>query len=220
CSIPVVSAVGHEIDFTISDFAADVRAPTPSAAAELVAPDAAELKGNVASLAGALQRVLENRLRHSLTVLTSARRALMPRDAERALREPIQNLDRLRQDLTNTADDQMHVRRVRLREVVSLCAAYHPANVIDQKSERLDHTCSQIERAVQSAQQQALERLRHLQSMMRTLGPEATFARGFSITTNADGDIVRRSADLKKGDVLETRLASGKVVSTVSKTKK
>ena len=220
CSIPVVSAVGHEIDFTISDFAADVRAPTPSAAAELVAPDAAELKGNVASLAGALQRVLENRLRHSLTVLTSARRALMPRDAERALREPIQNLDGLRQGLTNAADGQMHVRRVRLREVVSLCAAYHPANVIDQNSERLDHTCSQIERAVQSAQQQALERLRHLQSMMRTLGPEATFARGFSITTNADGDIVRRSADLKKGDVLETRLASGKVVSTVSKTKK
>jgi len=220
CSIPVVSAVGHEIDFTISDFAADVRAPTPSAAAELVAPDAAELKGNVASLAGSLQRVLENRLRHSLTVLTSARRALMPRDAERALREPIQNLDGLRQDLTNSADDQMHSRRDRLREVVSLCAAYHPANVIDQKSERLDQTCSQIERAVQSAQQQALERLRHLQSLMRTLGPEATFARGFSITTNANGDIVKSSADLKKGDVLETRLASGKVVSTVSKTKK
>ncbi|MFK7910603.1 MAG: exodeoxyribonuclease VII large subunit [Akkermansiaceae bacterium] len=220
CPIPVVSAVGHEIDFTISDFVADVRAPTPSAAAELVVPDATELGSKVASSAGALQRALENRLSYSQTVLTSARRALMPRDPERALREPIQKLDGFRQDLTVAAGNQLQEIQTRLKEAVALCTAHHPASIIQRKAERLDQTCSQIERAVESKQNQSLDRLKHLQSLLRTLGPEATFARGFSVTTDAQGAIIRDSANLKKGDILETQFAVGQVRSAVTDAKK
>ncbi len=223
CPIPVVSAVGHEIDFTIADFAADMRAPTPSAAAELVVPDAAELRARVSRSADALQRAMETRLKHDTAILSSARRALMPRGpdgAERALREPIQNLDRLRQDLQIASDGQLDDLQGKLREMGMLHAAHHPQRVMQRRAERLDHVRVLLERAGKNALQQSADRLQALTSLVRTLGPESTFARGFSITMDEAGDIVRDAGCLHEGDLLETQFAKGKVRSAVTQAKK
>ena len=215
CPIPVVSAVGHEIDFTISDFAADVRAPTPSAAAELVVPDAAELRVNITRSADALQRAMANRLKHDAAILSSARRALMPRDAERALREPIQNLDRIRQDLQDASDGELGSMLAKIKELSVLHAAHHPERVLQRRAERLDHLSSLLERSGNNALQESAERLQALASLVRTLGPESTFARGFSITMDQDGKVIRDAGQVKKGEALTTKLAKGELSSRV-----
>jgi exodeoxyribonuclease VII large subunit len=218
CPVPVVSAVGHEIDFTIADFAADMRAPTPSAAAELVVPDAGELRTRVSRSTDALQRAMENRLRHDTAILSSARRALMPRGidgAERALREPIQNLDRLRQDLKIASDNQLDDLQGGLKELAIRLAAHHPNRVMQRRGERLDHVRILLERAGKNALQQSADRLQTLTSLVRTLGPESTFARGFSITMDAEGNIITDASGVNEGDLLTSKFAKGELKSRV-----
>ena len=215
CPIPLVSAVGHEIDFSISDFASDLRAPTPSAAAELVVPDAAELRARVSQLSSGMRRILDGRLRHDDAILRSARRALMPRDPERALRDPILELDRMRQGLKVAVDGELNVMQARVKEAAVHHSAHHPERVIERRSERLDHARSMFELAGTAGLKQATQRLKRLSALIRTLGPDATFARGFSITMDADGQIVKGVSDVKEGDVLVTQIAKGKVKSRV-----
>ena len=213
CPIPVVSAVGHEIDFTISDFAADVRAPTPSAAIELVVPDAGELQLQVKSQGDALNRAMQGRLKHDAAILQSARRALMPRDSEQALREPIQTLDRARQDLKDASEGGVDDLLGRLKQLATLHAANHPEKAMERKSETLSHTKASLDRVVRNGLRQQEERLQNLGSLIRTLGPESTFARGFSITMGESGNIIRDAKEVEKGELLRSRLASGEVTS-------
>ena len=220
CPIPLVSAVGHEIDFSIADFASDLRAPTPSAAAELVVPDADELRARVAHSVAGMQRVMENRLRHDTAVLTSARRALMPRGVDgvdRALRDPVMELDRVRQSVKLAVDGELDVLRGQVKELAIQHAAHHPRRVMQRRGERLDHVRSMLEIAGKSGMQQATQRLQRLSSLVRTLGPEATFARGFSITMDKNGQIVKDASQVKAGDVLVSQVAKGKVKSRVEK---
>jgi len=215
CPIPLISAVGHEIDFSISDFASDLRAPTPSAAAELVVPDGGELRGRVAQLSSGMRRILESRLKHDDTILRSARRALMPRDSERALRDPILELDRMRQELRLAADGELDVMRGRVKEAAIQHAAHHPERVIQRRAERLEHARAMFDLAGKSNLEQSAQRLKRLSSLVRTLGPDATFGRGFSITMDADGQIVKDISEVKDGDFLISQLGKGKITSRV-----
>lgn len=215
CKTPVVSAVGHEIDFTISDFAADMRAPTPSAAVEITVPDAEELRERVSRLSNLVNRIMSNRLKHDTAILRSARRALIPRDAERALRDPIQELDIKRQELKDAADYHLGHLSDRLKELKMQHSANHPTAMMDRRGERLQTVKLQLARASDLAVKQSKERLQNLHSLIRTLGPEATFNRGFSITTDGEGNIVRSLSALKAGDALKTKLAHGEIDSIV-----
>ena len=215
CPIPIVSAVGHEIDFTIADFAADMRAPTPSAAAELVVQDGDELRIKVGQYSAAMRRLVESHIKHDMAILTSARRALMPRDPERALRDPILELDRVREGLSEAVQMDLQNRNTKIREIKIQHAAHHPKRVLNRRAERLELAKNAWQRAGENGLQQAKERFQNLASLVRTLGPEATFIRGFSITMDSNGKLVTDASKLKEGEQLVSKFAKGEAVSTV-----
>jgi exodeoxyribonuclease VII large subunit len=215
-AIPIVSAVGHEIDFTIADFVADLRAPTPSAAAELVVADSMELSRRVNELAGCLQKCLRNFISHSQTQLRFLSERTLGRELVQRLRDAQQQLDvtaesfqrRVRQFLTDgkglvsarTQSLKMHhpksellIRRNRLADVHRRLAS-HPTRLL----------------------QAARERFSHDEGMLRVLGPGATLQRGYSITTDPEGNIIQTVQAVKPGSHIKTRVADGTFGSEVT----
>ncbi len=191
-TIPIISAVGHEIDFTISDFAADLRAPTPSAAAEQAVPDVAELRG-----------ILEN-----------ARKRLN-RSLQNLFREPAQRIDTIRYEFGSaTAARLQHHQRV-LREHRLHHQALHPCMILDRRHEKLVSLRKSIRQLADHRLGRKVEKLDRVRSLVRTLGPESAFRRGFSITLRENGSILRSAESLKSGDALRTKLLDGEIRSIV-----
>jgi exodeoxyribonuclease VII large subunit len=192
-AIPIISAVGHEIDFTIADFVADMRAPTPSAAAELAVPDALELK----QLLGNAKKRMTRSLIH-------------------ALREPSQRIDQLRESLLQIAESSLLTCKQHYRELTIKHDNLHPRKILERRYEKT----VELRRAlIQLTQRQMSDRslkLENLQSLIRTLGPDTAFKRGFSITMTDDGTIIRSHNETKSGMRLRTKLIDGEISSTIS----
>ena len=216
--IPVISAVGHEIDFTISDFVADLRAPTPSAAAELAVPDGEELRNRLGLLKRRLQRRSEERLERLGMTLESLRRGVLSRSGDRLLREPIMRLDSLRSQLFTSVENQIHQRGQRLRELTRAHAAQHPARQLLLRIDHLARLRQQLDRAARRHTDDSAQRLKRLKGLLRTLGPESAFDRGFSIALNAEGKIIRSTRDIASGDTICTKLKDGTILSTAHQT--
>lgn len=191
-SIPIISAVGHEIDFTIADFVADMRAPTPSAAAELAVPDAVELKS--------LLNNAKKRITRSLT---------------HALREPTQRIDQLRESLLQIAESSLLSRKQYYRELLLKHDNLHPRRILERRMEKTVELQRALNQLVQRQLSDQSLKLDNLQSLIRTLGPDSAFKRGFSITMTEDGKIIRSSKDMKPGMRLRTKLIDGEISSII-----
>lgn len=190
--IPVISAVGHEIDFTISDFTADLRAPTPSAAAELVV-------GRKEDFAQRLD-VLRDRMRQALVRRRLEWRRRYERLAHHAVfREPGHRLRGWRERLTFHRGSLVRGTRVRLRT----------------GQQRLDDMELRLRRASGVRLDSARRDLARLQAQLRTLDPAGVLQRGYSITLRSDGAVVRNAAELAPGDAVRTRLARGSFTANV-----
>jgi exodeoxyribonuclease VII large subunit len=191
-AIPVVSAVGHEIDFTICDFAADLRAPTPSAAAELIAPDGAELARLVA--------LCENRLRREMTA---------------RLETAAQRTDLATESLSRLMSERIFRLRTWLGERSALLRQHRPDHVIRLRREGV----LRLEARLGAVFEQQFERrnrvLSHLANHLRLLSPEATIERGYSVTLDEEGHLVTSPDQLEAGDRMTTRTAGGDVFSRV-----
>jgi exodeoxyribonuclease VII large subunit len=211
CPVPLISAVGHEIDFTLSDFAADVRAPTPSAAAELAVPDAAELRARVATLGRRLRRPVGARLQRALLVLAALRRGALSRASERILRAPVQRLDEQRELLEEALQQALANKSRRLVEAQARLEASRPEKVLGRRGERLALASQRIGRTLQQGLERRQRRLERSSGLLRALGPAAVFARGFSLTLDASGHPVTSASQVGSGDELRTVLADGEV---------
>lgn len=215
CPIPIISAVGHEIDFTIADFVADLRAPTPSAAAELAVADGAELSERLTQLRRRMTRVTGERLTRARLAVDALRRGALQRDGEKLLRESVMRLDSARGQLsqaTRVALDDLENRLVKLR---AAHLTHHPANVLERRGDVVAHLGERLDRIGKDTLTRRTERVASLKTMLRTLGPESAFQRGFSIALGADGKIISSAAELKSGDLLRTKFADGETVSKV-----
>jgi exodeoxyribonuclease VII large subunit len=185
-SVPIVSAVGHEIDFTICDFVADLRAPTPSAAAELIVPDTVDLQRRIDACARALARQLLNRLRDAQQRLDHAREIL-----QRCLAHRIDSYKRALLHITAALQARSPARELMIRR--NRCADLHRRLV----------TCAP--RLLENAR----HRFQRIEGILRVLGPDATLRRGYSITTNERGKIICTIAAVQPKMKIRTRVSDG-----------
>ncbi len=211
CALPIVSAVGHEIDFTIADFVADLRAATPSAAAELLSPDGAAWLAQVTRLAARLTVLwrtgLEQRARH----VQWLEKRLAQQSPARRLRERSQRLDELEQRLGHARAALFRHKTARLGELRARLVRHEPG----QRIRHLQATCNDLARRLRAAIGRGLERrgqhLGHLAHALEAVSPLATLARGYAIVTDARGQVLRRARDVAVGDPVEARLAGGRL---------
>ena len=216
-AIPVVSAVGHEIDFSIADFVADLRAPTPSAAAELLAADGADLLERCRTLVARIGRealaTVERQRAEEYRLATSS----LFREPLRRLDEARQTSDRIQEDLSTMLDRRVEQLSATLATFSAQLASVHPgqqlARVRQQLSALSDHLGTSARHRIQLDQ----GRLSRIQAALSALNPKATLARGFSITRTAEGKVVTSPDQVKAGDRLRTELAEGEILSEVGK---
>lgn len=207
--VPVVSAVGHEVDVTLADFAADLRAPTPSVAAELLVPDRADLAAHLRAQARRLHAVHERLLRHAAQRTDRAAlrlQALRPQARLDALRRRQEDaLRRLRAAWTQ--DDQR--RHARLRHIAAVLRATRPQRRLALLRDRLQSLAPRPQAATARALQRHALRLHGLARSLEAVSPLATVARGYAIVQRDDGRVVRSVDDARAGDLLDARLRDG-----------
>jgi exodeoxyribonuclease VII large subunit len=213
--IPIVSAVGHEIDFTIADFVADLRAPTPSAAAELIVPDSAELSRRVIDLRNCLQKCLRNFLQQSLTRLRFLSERTIARELMQRMRDARQQLDlsseSLRRKLKQFVADSRAALATRAQELKT----HDPRRELVLCRTRI----AEIERRIVTQAPNLLrttrQRFERVEGILRVVGPEATLRRGYSITTDAAGKVIQTVAAARPKSKIKTRVVDGEFESQV-----
>jgi len=217
--MPVVTGIGHEVDFTIADFVADLRAPTPSGAAELVVPDGATWRTGFARLAQRLLQALHRQLRNDSDYLVAMRRRLALAHPGQRLRQNAQRLDELEQRLGSRVQLLLSDRRHRLQTLTTRLARISPKAEV----QRLTHRHAMLDERLRRALPQRLEALRQtLGTLARTLdavSPLATLDRGFALVTRVDdGALLRDANSVRPDDLIDARLAKGTLRARVIET--
>jgi exodeoxyribonuclease VII large subunit len=215
--IPVISAVGHEIDFTIADFVADLRAPTPSAAAELVVKPKAELAGQLDQF----QRRLDKDLRLRVTQLRQRFRDLAGsyvfRQPAEVIRQYQQQVDGLSHRLRQSTDSSIVNRRHRVTAARDVIRLLSPRVMLSRWRERLTGHEQRIQAAYGRIRQLHRHRFDNVRAKLDLLSPKSTLERGYSITLDAvTGKILRSVSDAPAGARLRTKLVDGDVESVVN----
>lgn len=213
--VPVISAVGHEIDFTISDFVADLRAPTPSAAAELLAPDLTELRRHFDHIARTLKLRAGSVIEHHGRVIDLISRGALLREPQRHLLEAVQMLDDMEASLPGTIQNRLRGVADGLVEKQQVLSRFHPVKLLAEAGHRIELASHRMQQGVQHRLERLEDRIRSREDMLRHLGPEAVLARGFSFTMDARGRVVTDADQLRAGDELLTQLAKGRVRSRI-----
>ena len=209
CVTPIVSAVGHETDVSICDFVADVRAPTPSAAAELLAPDSSDLQRRLEGLQRRLLLRMQNRLAHDRLRVEGLTRRL--RHPGERLRQQAQRLDDLDMRLRRAFERHGYLRQQRVTQLSARLAAQHPGRTLALLKQCLDALAPRLPRAMGEALK---TRRLQLQSQMQTLhvvSPLATLSRGYSILLDERGQAIRAASQTQNGQRLTARLGEGEL---------
>ncbi|GGF75105.1 exodeoxyribonuclease VII large subunit [Alteromonas lipolytica] len=212
--LPLVSAVGHEVDVTIADFVADLRAPTPSAAAELLSMDQRETQQRIAQLQNHLTRAFRSSLQsrsHTLAVLSQR---LKTRHPEVMLQQQSQRVDQLTQRMINRFTQRIALLQGRNQRLESRLARQHPSIKLDKiKAQRLFLT-----RQLQTMMYQRLEtdkrKLATLAHLLQSVSPLATMARGYSATLKGQQAITSITAVNEKDEIV-SRVTDGEIISVV-----
>ncbi len=214
--LPVVSAVGHETDFTIADFAADLRAPTPSAAAELITQAQHNIAEHVARLSHRLERATRFQIlqaRQRLAHVPASR-------AESRMTALLHRLDQRLDDLGFRVENAVNLRvRARQRRVAELTAAvmrHDPRRQLAQARGRFEACRTRLDRTLERTIDVAKARLGALDARLNSLSPLAVLDRGYALVLDPQGTLVRSARQVAAGDNLTTRLSDGSFASRVT----
>lgn len=215
CSIPIVSAVGHEVDVTIADFVADLRAPTPSAAAELVSNDQAEVMQGLDRIKKQLLHYINKHLigyNHQLTVSHQRLSRLHP---ESQIRQQSQHLDRLSSALQRSFVVNHNKRIEYANALHKRLSMASPQRTLRQSKQNNQELGQRLHKALQHVLAKQHLRLASIGQLLDAVSPLATLSRGYSITYS-NNEIVRSIEELNSGDVIVSKLIDGEVVSKVN----
>lgn len=216
--LPVVSAVGHETDFTIADFVADLRAPTPSAAAELITEAQHKVQDRVAHFSERLERGARFQL-------LRARQRMDSLHAERAEWRMTGHLQRLNQQLDELAFrgesvvlGQLRERRRHAEALGAKVLRHDPRQEVGRTRERVMQVRVRLERSIEHTLRTEEARLKAVDGRLRALSPLAVLDRGYALVQGRDGTVIRSAAQLAQGDRVTARLGEGSFVSRVEET--
>jgi len=214
--LPIVAAVGHEVDFSIADMVADHRAPTPSAAAEMLSPDQREWQQRLQVLEANLVRLMRRKLNDANVQLAHLRKRLKHPGAQ--LREQAQRLDDLEQRLILAQRNLLRRRHGELALLESRLHAHSPLPALRQLQRDTGQLRQRLTAAMHYKLEQANQRLAHLAGMLDSLSPLGTLQRGYAIITDRQGQVVRDADAVAIGDEVRARLAKGQLLLTVKDT--
>ena len=209
CVTPIVSAVGHETDVSISDFVADVRAPTPSAAAELLAPDASELQRRLETLQRRLLMRMSNRLAHSRLRLEGLSKRL--RHPGERLRQQAQRLDDLDMRMRRAFEQRLNLRKHRLAQLETRLAGQHPGRTLAMLRQRIDSLAERLPRAMRDGLKTRRVQLQNQMQTLHIVSPLATLSRGYSILLDERGQAIRSAEQTRTGQRLTAKLGEGEL---------
>ncbi len=215
CAIPVVSGVGHETDFTIADFAADFRAPTPSAAAETVVPDAGDLLARFAQLGERIAHGWQRGERERRQAVIALARRIDVQHPRRRLQERAQRLDELAGRLAHAPVRLIAARKAGLAALRAELGRLSPRPRVHQASLRLATLGTTLANTVTKQLERRHATLTTLGARLQALGPEQTLARGYAIVFDAEGRVLRDAGNLKREDRIRARLAHGEITARI-----
>ena len=209
--IPVISAIGHEVDFSLLDFAADLRAPTPSAAAELLSPDAGELQRRLKVLAQKLHNAMRNRLQAAAQRNDTALLRLQANRPAQRLQQGRQHLLALSVRLRHAMQQRLATPAQRLRLAAHRLDRTGPQNRIALQRAGIAALQQQLHRHLQRSMDKRLSRVKQAGIGLNALSPLATLSRGYSILRDAQGRVILRPQQVIAGEPVNAQLSEGQL---------
>lgn len=219
CPMPIVSAVGHEIDFSISDFVADVRAATPSAAAELVSPDQQHQLTQLMQLKQRLAQSMRQRLGFAAQQFLHQHSKLQLLHPARRLQQQQQRLDELQIRLSQAMQQRLAHKSQQLQLQQKSLALVSPQQRLQRQQQQLQQLQQQLQQAMARQQQKQLQRWQRLSGQLHIVSPLATLQRGYSIVFAEDGTVIKDQQQVAAGNKVQVRLANGGFSATVTQLK-
>jgi exodeoxyribonuclease VII large subunit len=213
--LPIISAVGHEIDVTIADFVADMRAPTPSAAAELVSQDQAHLQQQITNLSNRLLKAIQSQLAKKQHQQRYLQQSLMAQHPQHKLQQQNQKIDELTLRLAQAVKQCITQQQLHLTQLSGRLQAQSPVHQLAAMQQAQTSLKTRLNAAMQRRLQQDKNQLQNLIQQLNTVSPLATLTRGYSITQDANQRVITSVTGLQSGDKLTTRFTDGEIHSTI-----
>tara|TARA_B100000965_G_C19592586_1_gene758605 strand:- start:348 stop:1736 length:1389 start_codon:yes stop_codon:yes gene_type:complete len=214
-NLPIISAIGHEIDYTISDFTADLRAPTPSAAAEILVPEKIEIGNQLQNLASVLKSQVINKINRWNERLDYLGSRTLINEPIRILTELEQSTDWKFEMLQSSFLEALGTKEKTLSKFSNRLTICHPAKQLEEVSGKLEIINQSLQHSLSIQLNRCKERYERSAIALKSLGPHSVLDRGFSLTQDKDGNLITSSKDINAGDKIITRLKDGELESTV-----
>ena len=211
CSLPIVSGIGHEIDFTIADFVCDRRAPTPSAAAEYISPDENELRQELNTIDKNLRTGIMRTLKQNLESIKLLEAKLAKSHPKHQLQNRAQQLDELSRRLRPIIKNYLHIHRQDIEHRSGTLMSNTPLKYIKLCANRLELHAQTLQDNSKDNLALTKQNVAHLESRLKTLSPAVTLARGYAIVTDDSNHLIHSVKQVKAKQTLNIQISDGKL---------
>lgn len=213
--IPIISAVGHETDFTIADFVADLRAPTPTGAAELAVPHIDELMERILQRQTRLLRAMKEKIRFENERLNRLKKSYAFRYPERLYKQKLEQIDKLTERLVKGSAHLSMIKENQLENLIKGLQRNHPKRQLQQAKERFDLSQKEINQAMLQILVRKQSEHKRINSTLHALSPLKIMDRGYSLVYLGENQLVKSTRQVKENDSVQIKLTDGTLLCKV-----